>query len=173
MSSLLRLATLLTVLLATTPALGAQAVALSVEGLTRGSDAVVRGHVRSVTSTLSEDGRRVFTLVELEVAATWRGGELRSVLVIVPGGDAGGITQRVEGAPSFVEGEEVVVFLHRAEAGGHRVAGLAQGKFAVAGPGAAPDLAHTRLVAQPLRPGERPAEAMPVAELERRVRSVP
>jgi hypothetical protein len=173
MTTCLRLATLLAALLAASPALGAQAVALSVEGLARTSDAVVRGRVLSVTSTLSQDGRRVFTLVEVDVATSWRGRAPRSTLVIVPGGAAGGISQRVEGAPAFAEGEEVVVFLHRAEAGGYRLAGLAQGKFSVDGADAAPDLAHTRVMAQQLRPGERTAEAMPVAELERRVRSVP
>jgi hypothetical protein len=168
MRSLLLLASLL----AASPAVAAQAVALSVEGLARSSDAVVRGRVLKVTATLAQEGRRVFTLVDVEVASTWRGAAARTVRVIVPGGEAGGIGQRVEGAPSFAEGEEVVVFLHRAEAGAYRVAGLAQGKFSVAGPSAAPDLSRTAFVARQVGPGERSAEAMPVAELEQRVRSV-
>ncbi len=169
----MRTSALLALLLVASPALGAQAIALSVEGLARSSDAVVRGQVRRITTTLSQDGRRVFTLVDVDVSAAWRGGDRKAVRVIVPGGVAGQIGQRVEGAPSFAEGEEVVVFLHRAEAGGWRVAGLAQGKFSVAGPSAAPDLTHTRFLAREIRPGERAAEPMPVAELERRVRSVP
>jgi len=164
---------LLAALLVASPALGAEAAAVSVEGLARASDTVVRGQVRKITPTLSADGRRVFTLVDVEVAATWRGGSLVTVRVIVPGGEAGGIGQRVEGAPSFGEGEDVVVFLHRAEAGGFRVAGLAQGKFSVAGLNAAPDLSHTRFVASLVQPGERRVEGMSVGELERRVRSVP
>jgi transcriptional regulator GlxA family with amidase domain len=169
----MRLIALLAALLVAAPAFGAEAVALSVEGLARSSDAVVRGQVRRTTATLSADGRRIFTLVDVEVASTWRGQAATTVRVIVPGGIVGGIGQRVDGAPTFAEGEEVVVFLNRAEAGGHRVAGLAQGKFQVAGASATPDLTHLKMVARQVEAGERPAEAMPVAELERRVRSVP
>jgi transcriptional regulator GlxA family with amidase domain len=162
----------LAVLLLASPAFGSEAAAVSVEGLTRASDAVVRGQVRNITSTQSPDGRRVFTLVDVSVAATWRGTSPGMVRVIVPGGEAGRIGQRVDGAPAFSEGEEVVVFLSRAEAGGYRVAGLAQGKFSVAGTNAAPNLSRTRFVAEQVQPGERRAEGMSVAELERRVRSV-
>ena len=163
---------LLAAILLASPALGAEAAALSVEGLARASDAVVRGQVRKITPTLSADGRRVFTLVDVDISSTWRGKSLGTLRVIVPGGEAGGIGQRVDGAPVFAGGEEVVVFLHRAEAGGYRVAGLAQGKFSVAGMNAAPDVSRTRFVAEQVQPGERRAEGMSVAELERRVRSV-
>lgn len=164
---------LLLALLVASPALAAQAVALSVEALASSTDSVVRGRVLQRSATTSEDGRRVFTLVDVEVSDTWRGSAPRTVRVIVPGGVVGNIGQRVEGAPAFAEGEEVVVFLHRAEAGGFRVAGLAQGKYSVAGPTATPDLSQLRFVGRQVGPGERPAEPMPVAELERRVRSAP
>jgi hypothetical protein len=163
---------LLVTLLSPAPALAAQAIAVSVEGLARSADTVVRGQVRKVGATLTPDGRRVFTLVDVDVASTWRGAAQRTVRVIVPGGEAGGIGQRVEGAPAFAPGEEVVVFLHQAEAGGFRVAGLAQGKFSVAGASAVPDLTHLQLLGRQVAAGERQAEPMPIAELERRVRSV-
>jgi hypothetical protein len=159
--------------LAASPALGAEATALSVEGLTRTSDAVVRGQVRKMTSILSDDGRRIFTLVDVDVSSTWRGDRVASVQVIVPGGVVGDIGQRVDGAPTFAGGEEVVVFLNRAEAGGYRVSGLAQGKFSVAGMNASPDLSRTKMVADQIGPGEHRAEGMSVVELERLVRSVP
>jgi hypothetical protein len=69
-------------------------------------------------------------------------------------------------------GEEVVVFLQRT-GGVHQVAALAQGKFAVAGAVARPDLAGLNLLERGLAAGERRAETMPLSELERRVRSVP
>ena len=72
----------------------------------------------------------------------------------------GGIGQRVDGAPAFAGGEEVVVFLNRAEAGGYRVAGLAQGKFSVAGMNATPDLVADRAWS-PTRSG--PASGAPRA----------
>jgi transcriptional regulator GlxA family with amidase domain len=156
-----------------TPVFGAEATALSVEGLTRASDSVVRGQVRKMTSVLSDDGRRIFTRVDVDVTSTWRGPRVASVQVIVPGGVVGGIGQRVDGAPTFAGGEEVVVFLNRAEAGGYRVAGLAQGKFSVAGMNASPELSRTHMVAEQIGPGEHRAEGMTVADLERLVRSVP
>ncbi|HZZ85223.1 MAG TPA: hypothetical protein VFE30_11850 [Anaeromyxobacteraceae bacterium] len=164
---------LLVALLIAPHALGAEAAAVSVEGLARASDSVVRGRVTKIAATLSADRRRVYSLVDVAVAARWRGVSARSVQVIVPGGVAGGIAQRVDGAPSFSQGEEVVLFLNRAEAGAYRVNGLAQGKFALEGPTAAPDLSHTTFIAQRIAAGERRAEAMSTAELERRVRSVP
>ena len=101
----------------------------------------------------------------------WRGTPAARVTVVVPGGVVGPIGQRVDGAPAFAKGEEVVVFLSAAEAGAFRVTGLAQGKFSVRDGAAQPDLAHVSFVPAPLRAGERRAEAMDVAELERRVRS--
>ena len=163
---------LLAALLAATPALGAEAEALSVESLARGSDAVVRGQVARLSTTTSPGGR-IYTVAEVEVSATWRGAAGRTVKVIVPGGVVGNVGQRVDGAPALAAGEEVVLFLGAAETGAYRVAGLAQGKFSVAGVSAAPDTSHLRISARQVAAGERPAEAMPVAELERRVRSVP
>jgi hypothetical protein len=151
----------------------AQADALSVEGLARASDLVVRGRVLRQAAAASPDGRRIHTLVELEVREAWRGAGVSLVRVAVPGGVVGALGQRVDGAPGFTEGEEVVLFLHRAEAGVHRVTGLAQGAFRVAGAGASPDLSHLTFRAAQVGPGERLAGPMSLAELQRRVRSVP
>jgi hypothetical protein len=164
---------LLPALLCASPSLAAEATALSVEGLARGSHVVVRGQVLNQTVTASPDGRRLHTLVDVRVASAWRGPGVSLVRVIVPGGILGEVGQRVDGAPAFAPGEEVVLFLHRAEAGGHRVTGMAQGKFSVAGAQARPDLSHLRFAAVAVQAGERRAEAMSLAELERRVRSVP
>jgi len=147
----------------------AVAVPASVEDLARGSDAVVRGRVTSVTSRWV--GGRIFTFAEVERASVWRGSAPDRVTVVTPGGVVGGIGQRVDGAAVFAEGEDAVVFLTRAEAGAYRVSGLAQGKFAVDGGVARPSLAHTSFVTTALRAGERQSGEMDVAELERRVRS--
>jgi hypothetical protein len=164
-----RYAVLAALLLGATPAAASVAFPASVEDLARGSDAVVRGRVARTSARWV--GKRIYTFAEIEVAAVWRGQATARVTVLTPGGVVGGLAQRVDGAALFDEGEEVVAFLSRAEAGTFRVAGLAQGKFAVRDGTATPDLAHTVLVDAPLRPGERWSEEMPVAELERRVRS--
>ncbi len=151
------------------PAEAAVAVPASVEALARGADAVVRGRTRSVTARWI--GKRIFSFAEIDVASAWRGRAPARVTVVTPGGISGRFGQRVDGAAIFTQGEEVVVFLARAEAGNYRVAGLAQGKFAVGAGMARPDLAHTYVVSAPPRPGERRSEEMPVDELERRVRT--
>ena len=162
----------LTLLTAAVPARAALAVPASVEELARLSDSVVRGRVVSATSRWSEDQRRIFTYVEIAPSSVWRGAPPARVTVIVPGGVVGPIGQRVDGAAAFAKDEEVVVFLSQAEERAFRVTGLAQGKFSVEGGAARPDLSHTSFVRGQLRAGERRAEPMDVAELERRVRSV-
>ncbi len=156
-------------LAAALPANAAVAVPVSVEDLARGSDAVVRGRVARVTSRWI--GRRIFSFAEVDAATVWRGSSQSRVTVITPGGVVGNIGQQVDGAASFGEGEEVVLFLARAEGGAFRVAGLRQGKFLLDRGVARPDLAQTTFVAAPLKAGERRSEEMGVDELERRVRS--
>jgi hypothetical protein len=169
----MKVVVLLSALAAALPARASQAVAASVEDLARASPLVLRARVARVSARWSEDHRRIFTYVDLEPASAWRGSASGPVTVLVPGGEVGPVGQRVDGAPAFAPGEEVVVFLHRAEAGTHRVTGMAQGKFAVEGGVARLDVSHLTLVPARIRPGERRAEAMPLAELEARVRSVP
>ncbi len=156
------------------PALAALSVPATVEELARGSEAVVRGRVVSLASHPSADGRRISTSVEVEATSVWRGTAPARVTVVVPGGTAGRLAQRVAGAPHFTVGEEVVVFLGRiGKAQAYRVTGLAQGKFAVEAQQATPDLSQTSFVGRKaMQAGERRVEAMPVDELERRVRAV-
>jgi hypothetical protein len=161
-------------LLLLVPAPGRAALALkaSVEDLAVASEAVVRGTV--VGRAPVRSGARIYTRVLVRVASAWRGSAPEVVEVVVPGGAMGGLSMSVSGAPAFRDGEEVVVFLSRAVDGSLRVTGLAQGKYEVqkvgAGKVAKPDLHDTRYVGGEIAKGERGAETMDVAELERRVR---
>jgi len=157
-------------LLAVAPARAALFVATSVEETARSSDAVVRGTVVSVRSRLAAGGLRVLTDVEIAVASAWKGAPGAAVRVVVPGGAAAGLAAAVDGAPSFEEGEEVVVFLARAGAA-WQVMGLALGKYRVDGSGASPAVHPADVAPRALARGERAAGPMPVAELERRVRA--
>jgi hypothetical protein len=164
-------ATLAAALVLAAPALASLAVPVSVEDLARSSDAVVRGRVVKLTARRSNDGSRIFTYAEVEPTAVWRGSAPARVTVVVPGGVVGDIGERVDGAPTFSEGEEVVLFVGKL--GGHefQVHGMAQGKFAVAKGQARPSLSRLGFVdGRALRKGERRAEPMAVDELERRVR---
>ncbi len=159
----------LALLLLAGPALGAVVQAGSVEDLARGSDAVVRGRVDRREARWSGDGMRIVTDVEVAVSGVWKGDAPGRVVVTVPGGVADGLAQRVDAAPAFADREEVVLFLVRRGEVWH-VNGLALGKFRVQGAEAGPDLRELRVERRALAAGERAIEAMPVAELERRVR---
>jgi len=165
------MAALLAALAAPAAAVASQAIAVSVEQLARTSDLVVRGRVKEITARWSDDRRRIFTYVRVKPAAAWRGRASAPVTVLVPGGVVGALGQRVDGAPSFATGEDVVVFLTRAEAGSYRVNGLAQGKYRVEGRVARPDLSKVEFVSTRIGAGELAAGPVPLIELERRVRS--
>ncbi len=143
----------------------------TVEQLAREADAVVRGRVAGMASGWAADGRHVVTRVTLRVSKVLRGAAGGEVVLEVAGGVAGGFGQRVDAAPVFEPGEEAVVFLRRVAGGRWLVHGMAQGKFRVAGGEATPDLADWAFVPEALPAGERRAEAMPIEELERRVRA--
>jgi hypothetical protein len=158
-------------LVAACPALGAQALAVSVEALARSSDAVVRGRVEAARAQWSEDGLRLSTSYQIRTRAVLRGRAPAVARVIVPGGVDGRIGQRVDAAPTLAAGEDLIVFLQRSGRDAFAVTGLAQGKFSVVGRVARPDLSQLTFVRTSVAPGERRAEEMTLAELERRVRS--
>lgn len=153
------------------PAAAATFVATSVEEMARTSDVVVRGRVLDLASRLTPSGR-ILTEVEVAVDAAWKGAPAAIVRLVVPGGSVGSIALKVDAAPTFEPGEEVVLFLARGGAAWH-VNGLALGKYRVAGGEARPALASggARVLPRALSAGEREVGAMPVEELERRVRA--
>jgi hypothetical protein len=153
------------------PALAAQAYAVSVEKLARVSDTVLRGQVTAARSELREDGR-IFTTYEVRTTAVLRGRAPSTARVVVPGGVVGRLGQRVDAAPELARGEDLVLFLRRSGVDGFEVTGLAQGKFTIAGASARPDLSRLTFVRTAVPSGERRAEEMTFAELERRVREV-
>jgi hypothetical protein len=158
-------------LAAAAPAAAAVFAATTVEGMTRRSDAVVRGRVLATAARPTRDGR-IVTEVEVAVDQAWKGEPGGTVRIVVPGGRLPNVAMRVDAAPTFAPGEEVVVFLSRGGPVWH-VSGLALGKFRVERDAARPSLEGADVVppASPLPEGEREVGPMPVAELERRVRA--
>jgi hypothetical protein len=168
----MRLVAAAAALLVAAPALAAHATAVSVEQLARASDAVVRGRVEGARAERSEDGLRISTSYSVRTFAVLRGRAPPIARVVVPGGVLGRVGQRVDGAPTLSRGEELILFLRRSGTASFAVTGLAQGKFTVSGGVARPDLSRLAFVATAVAPGERRAEEMATAELERRVRSI-
>ncbi len=162
----------LVALVAAGPARPAQAISVSVEELARTSDAVVRGRVTAARAAWSDDKLRIYTTCDVRREEVLRGQAPDGVHVVVPGGVVGRTGQRMDAAPALAVGEDVVVFLRRRAPDAFSVNGLAQGKFSVQGSSASPDLSQLTFVATSVPAGERRSEAMPLAELERRVRSI-
>lgn len=108
--------------------------ALGLEQLAARAQLVVRGRVESSSSAWDESNRRIFTRTRLQAAEVLKQGAAGQasgngiVEVVVPGGEVGGIGQLVAGAPRFVPGEEVLLFLEATKRGWTPVA-LSLGKF--------------------------------------------
>src|SRR5437763_12422249 len=105
-----------------------------IQSLTASADAVVYGRVIRRSSACAKGGAQIFTSVVLHPIETWKGTPGSMVTVLVPGGEVGDLSQTVQGAAAFRDGEEVVVFLHRRAPGTYGVEGMARGKFAVGAP---------------------------------------
>jgi hypothetical protein len=155
--------------LAAAPAAAAVVEETTVEEVARTSETVVRGRVERLSPRWSRDGRRILTDVDIIVDGRWKGSAPDRLRVVVPGGRVGDLAQRVDAAPVFAEREDVVVFLGR-RGGAWRITGLALGKYRVDGKTARPTLDEVHVSPRPTPAGERAVGAMPLVELERRVR---
>ncbi|MBI5069631.1 MAG: hypothetical protein HZB56_15465 [Deltaproteobacteria bacterium] len=164
-----RLALALFALLVAAPAGAATVVTATVEELARSADLVVRGTVEARQARFH--GARIYTTLRIRASAAWKGSAAEVVEVEIPGGVVGDVGQKVSGVAAFAEGEEVVLFLRRGGGAAYGVMGLSQGKFRVEGDTAKNEVGGLYRLEKPIPPGERVAEEMPLAELERRVRS--
>ena len=140
----------------------------SVEETARTSQAVVRGVVERTRSRWA--GSRIVTEVTVRVTGAWKGQPGDRLILLVPGGTVGELAQTVDAAPTFEDGEEVVVFAGR-RGRTWRVNGLALGKYRVEGGVATPGTGGARFERRALAAGARAVGRMSVAELESRVRS--
>ena len=99
--------------------------------LTTDARAVAYGRVVALQAQWLEGRRSIETLVTLEVETYVKGDLGRTVTLRVPGGQMGPYRSVMLGAPTFVEGEEVVVFLAASGPAIPHLVGLAQGVFRV------------------------------------------
>jgi hypothetical protein len=106
-------------------------VAADLGELTADARAVAYGRVVALQPQWLEARRSIETLVTLEVEAYAKGDFGRTVTLRVPGGQMGPYRSIMLGAPTFVEGEEVVVFLAGTGPAIPHLVGLAQGVFRV------------------------------------------
>lgn len=108
---------------------GGASLALSLGELVERADLIA--HARAIASRSQFKGDRIVTEVDLVIERAIADISTRRELrITVPGGVVGGIGMRVEGAPQFTVGEELVLFAAESPRG-LRTIGMSQGVFPV------------------------------------------
>ena len=99
--------------------------------LVTGARAIVHGHVVAVEPRWVDGRRQIETLVTLHAEEYLKGDLGSDVTFKVPGGQMGPYRSVMVGAPTFHEGDEVVVFLNAQGPTVPWISGLNQGVFRV------------------------------------------
>lgn len=125
-------------------------IKLSIEELVAQSDWIVVGVVTEKESSWNTQHSQINTLVTLAVEEWVKGEpEGNEIVITMPGGQVGGVSQRVEDAPDFLIDEEVLVFLKSQGGDVVSVVGGWQGKLIIEnGKIAGSDVALTELIQQ-------------------------
>jgi hypothetical protein len=106
---LIRLTLLL--VLAAAPVSATTVIPAQFADMVAGSELIVRGTVVDVRSQLTGGRRTIESLITLQVIEGLKGAPARQIVFRVPGGQVGRYRRIMPGAPEFVAGEEVIVFL--------------------------------------------------------------
>ena len=147
--------------------------------LSRDAGAIVRGRVVAVESRWTDDHRAIETLVTIEAEAALKGSLGSTIQFLVPGGTLGRYRSLFIGAPEFVTGERLVVFLGWRGPSYPYVLGLSQGIYRIV-PSAngseslvtPPPLVSPATGRVPIVRGDPSRRPQPLGEFEQRVRSL-
>jgi len=150
------LSSLVLVVLTAAAACATVLIPIEFRELVRVSSTIVHGRISDVRSEWADGRRAVETFVTIDVTEYMKGSLGGTLTVRVPGGQIGRYRTIVVGAPSFREGDEVVLFL-RSYNGVLSVVGLSQGAFRVVA-----DDTGRRLVTTPVVMGKSADAAEPV-----------
>jgi hypothetical protein len=95
--------------------------------LKRMSESVVQANVVDVRSAWNDEHTGIFTYVTLDVKGRLHGNADNQIVVRVPGGTVGDFTTKMEGAPEFEVGDDIVAFIARWQDGAPMISGYAAG----------------------------------------------
>jgi hypothetical protein len=159
------------VVLTDTTARATLMIELGLEELVLGSDAIVHGVVERTGTQMATAGSATpYSVARLRVRE-WLGGDGGATVTLrEPGAYWRGGGSRIDGAPSYRVGEEVIVFLAYDVNDFYRTYSMVQGKFVVRREGPAPALVERDLRAVTflrwLSPGAPPPPDAKTAERE-------
>lgn len=109
----------------------AQAAKATLKELTETSHAIVRGKCEKKESYWNDSHTKIFTSVTIRTIESIKGNPGAETVVTIPGGQVGSTIYEVSDMPSFIEGEEMLVFLWNHPSGKTLVTGALQGKLKV------------------------------------------
>lgn len=118
-------------LLGATAALGTQIEYRSPQQMSAESALVVQGRVTGVRSYWNGTRTKILTETRISVDRSLKGAAGGEVTVVQLGGTVGHVQMRVEGAVSWEQGEEVLLFLEPFHPGSYQVYGLSLGKYQI------------------------------------------
>jgi hypothetical protein len=95
------------------------------------AQAIAIGRVAAVQPRWRSERRGVETALTFDVAQYLKGDLGRTVTLVVPGGQMGRYRSVMPGAPTFTDGEELILFLTVDTSRNARVLGLGQGVFRI------------------------------------------
>jgi len=162
---------------ASAPASAAVVIPADLGELSREALMIVRGRVVALDARWTDDHRRVETVVTLEAESYLKGAFGPVLQFRVPGGRLGRYRSLLVGAPEFVVGQRVVVFLAARGPAVPFVLGLGQGVFRIVpGPGGLVVTPPAMLPAAGgpagIVRGDPARRPLPLADFERRVRAL-
>jgi hypothetical protein len=140
---------------------------LGLEDLVKKARAIVVGKVMASRTYWSADRKFILTDYTIAVDESVKGQSPRSMAITTVGGKIGDLELYVAGMPSFVKGEDAVIFVEQTGAY-QTVVGLGQGKFTVTNGEVANSLSGLSF------PDGRPGNSvrMPLESFKSRIRSV-
>jgi|SRR5436190_1935986 len=147
-------------------------IATDLSELTREARTIARGRVVSVESRWSDDRSRIETLVTLEAESYMKGALGTTVQFLVPGGRLGRYRSILVGAPSFEQGQRVIVFLAASVPSLPHVIGLSQGLFRVVADADRWVVTPPPVVASGTARGNPARQPMALADFEQQVRTL-
>lgn len=86
---------------------------IDLEEMATRAEVIALGTVEKVESVWTPDGRMIVTTVTFEIEKGLKGGPRQRVSIRIPGGRVGDQILVASGAPTFSEGERLVLFLER------------------------------------------------------------
>jgi hypothetical protein len=102
---------------------------MNLDKLVTAADAVAR--VRCIAVESRWESGAIWTISTFQTLETLKGALPARIMVRLPGGRVGHLTETVDGTPKFIPGEVTAVFLERSPVGGFSVTGWVEGTFRI------------------------------------------